>query len=398
MRRRRLVKVALGGAAALVAIFLVLRAGPGAPAPSAGRAWAGPPVLPADEAAEPDAVAAAEEEEEAEGEGAPAAAPAKEEAKERSPRAEVPLDQWADPEALTDEERETRRRYRLVHARLARDAYEQHPFFSRPIRENEDQVVPELVAATVRPLAPPPPDGRPTAVFVRQTQDRIFLRPGSVAHVGLQAATAEGNPVPASVVSAALVRWAGSPPASAEPLVRVGFAPAGAMLAATFTAPAEALGSYTGDLLLRADVQAGGERGTLVWAFVYTGAPPAVFTGRTRDRLDQGSVVFEAGVDVRRAGRYRITGRVDDAAGKPLALARFDGELAAGAFVVPLVLHGKIARDEGGVSPFVLRDLEGFRLLEGVYPDRETLEPWAGPYRSREYRPEELSDAPWPAP
>jgi hypothetical protein len=43
----------------------------------------------------------------------------------------------------------------------------------------------------------------------------------------------------------------------------------------------------------------------------------------------------------------------------------------------------------------VLRDLEGFRLLDGVYPDRETLDPWVGPYRSRAYRAEELSPAAW---
>ncbi len=86
---------------------------------------------------------------------------------------------------------------------------------------------------------------------------------------------------------------------------------------------------------------------------------------------------------------------MDDAAGKPLALARYDGELPAGVLAVPLVLHGKIARDEGGDAPFVLRDLEGFRLLDGVYPDRETMAGSAGPYRSRAYRAEDLSAEPW---
>jgi hypothetical protein len=197
------------------------------------------------------------------------------------------------------------------------------------------------------------------------------------------------------VVSAALVRWSGTPPSASGPLLEVQFSPAGSLLTGSFAPPVEPLGSYTGDLLLRVEVEVGTERGTLVYAFVYTGAPPAAFAGAVRDRLEAGSVIFDVGLEVRRPGRYRILGRIDDATGLPLALARFDGELAAGRPDVPLVLFGKIARDEGATSPFVLRDLEGFRLLDGVHPDRETMDPWAGPYRSRAYRAEELSPEPW---
>lgn len=302
---------------------------------------------------------------------------------------------YADPASLTPEEIEARRQHRLAQVRRGREGYLQHPPFSRPLRENDDLVAPEQIAPTVRPLSPPGTGGQGNlSAVVRQTQDRVFLRPGSVATVGLEAAIG-GEPVPAQVASAVLVRWVGQPPAASEPLLAVAFSPAGTALTGSFAPPVEALGSYTGELLLRVEAEVGGERGMLVYAFVYTGAPPATFTGAVRDRLESGSVVFDVGLDVRRPGRYRIQGRIDDQSGLPLALARFDGELAAGRFDVPLVLFGKIVHDENATSPFVLRDLDGFRLLDGVYPDRETLDPWAGPYRSRAYRAEELSPAAW---
>lgn len=384
MRRR---SIAVAGVLAAAAVALgVLVARVDVPAPSAAPGASGAPGSGAVAGSSP---------------GPPAPAPA---APARAPRSDpaaspppgpIPLDVWIDPATLSPEALEARRRARLEQAQRARAAYEQHPPFSRPLRENEDLLVPEQIAATVRPLAPPTgPSGASSTVTIRQTQDRVFLRPGTVAVVGLEA-TAGGQRVPVAVRSAVLVRSSGSPPDAVGLGVPVAFADAGPGLAASFAVPADVLGSYTGDLLLHVDAEAGGERGTLVYAFVYTGEPPAAFTGRARDRLERGSVVFEAGIDVRRAGRYRITGRVDDVAGRPLALATYDGELAQGALEVPLVLFGKIARDEGATAPFVLRDVEGFRLLDGVYPDRETMATWSGPYRSRAYRAEELSAEPW---
>lgn len=367
--------------AAALLLFLVRRgaSGPGGPglAPDSPR-----PGSPVDRAAAPARAGAPPSP--AGGPTAPGGAPA----------GTAPLDAYVDPLLLRPEEIEARRLHRLERSRLAREGYRTHPPYSRPLAENEDLIVPEQIAPTVRPLARSRSDGKAPSVVVRQTQDRVFLRPGTVASVGLEA-TVEGQQVKVSVLSAVLVRFAGAPPVASEPVLEVPFAPAGPAVAASFAAPPEALGSYTGDLLLRVEAEAAGERGALVYAFVYTGAPPAAFTGATRDRLEDGSVVFRAGVDVHRPGRYRIAGRVDDSAGNPLALARFDGELPAGRLEIPLVLFGKIARDASAVPPFVLRDLEGFRLLDGVHPDRETLEPWTGPYRSQRYRIEDLSPAAW---
>ena len=61
-------------------------------------------------------------------------------------------------------------------------------------------------------------------------------------------------------------------------------------------------------------------------------------------------------------GRYVITGRVDDASGRPLALVTFNNELGAGAQQVPLQVYGRLVRDANAVFPLTLHDVEGFLL------------------------------------
>ena len=68
------------------------------------------------------------------------------------------------------------------------------------------------------------------------------------------------------------------------------------------------------------------------------------------------------GADVTQPGRYVITGRVDDATGKPLALVTFNDELGAGAQQVPLQVYGRLMRDDKPAFPLVLHDVEGFLL------------------------------------
>jgi hypothetical protein len=286
-----------------------------------------------------------------------------------------------------------RRLRRLDRASQAREAYRRYPPSSRPLRENEELMVPNQIEPSVRPLAGPDVSGTPR-VSVRLTQDRVFVQAGDAVTVGLEAQI-DGEPVAVQVASAELVSASGNPPSLSAPLLSVPFTTSDRMTSATFGLPDSKLGDFTGDLILRAQATAGGERGAVTWTFVYTASPPAAFTGEVRDRLESGSVAFTVGVKVSRPGRYRILGRIDDARGKPLALARFDGELAAGGRQVELLLFGKIARDEEAVSPFLLRDLEGFRLLDGVYPDREIMPIWNGPYRSQAYPTAALSPSAW---
>jgi hypothetical protein len=49
--------------------------------------------------------------------------------------------------------------------------------------------------------------------------------------------------------------------------------------------------------------------------------------------------------------------------------------------------------DEGGVPPFVLRDVEGARILLGQYPDREPMLDWPAGYTTANYPLSQLSSA-----
>lgn len=51
--------------------------------------------------------------------------------------------------------------------------------------------------------------------------------------------------------------------------------------------------------------------------------------------------------------------------------------------------------DEGARSPFVLRDVQLWRMNESGYPDREMVKIWVGPYTTNKYVASAFSDRPW---
>ena len=73
---------------------------------------------------------------------------------------------------------------------------------------------------------------------------------------------------------------------------------------------------------------------------------------------------FYLKAQVRDAGRYVVTGRVDDAKGQPFALISFNDELSAGPKEIKLNLFGKLLIDEKPAFPLTLRDVDGFLLKE----------------------------------
>ena len=76
---------------------------------------------------------------------------------------------------------------------------------------------------------------------------------------------------------------------------------------------------------------------------------------------------------MRQPGRYVVSGRVDDARGKPFAVASFNEVLQAGSREVKLAVFGKLLKDEAPALPLTLRDVDGYLLRENVDPDRLLL-------------------------
>jgi hypothetical protein len=140
----------------------------------------------------------------------------------------------------------------------------------------------------------------------------------------------------------------------------------------------------------------GEERGQASFDLDYTPAPPAVFTGAVREALADGSLDLFVGMRVERGGRYIVRARVEDASGRRFAYLSESVVLSVRAHEIRFQVFGKVAVDAGAQAPFRLRDLEGFRLAEDTFPDREALPSLDGVvYTTRTYASGDLSPASW---
>jgi len=122
---------------------------------------------------------------------------------------------------------------------------------------------------------------------------------------------------------------------------------------------------------------------------------PGRLTGLVSDTLVEGNLVLQAGIEVFEPGFYRIDANLYDAAAQPVAFATFKGDLDAGSGVVPLEVYGKVLHDAGIPGPFTVRQIRGYRFLEGRYPDREQLPPSGGEHVTRAWPVSAFGDEAW---
>jgi hypothetical protein len=104
------------------------------------------------------------------------------------------------------------------------------------------------------------------------------------------------------------------------------------------------------------------QTGTLDFHFTGSDRIPAEFTGQFQDLLEQGDLVFDIGVKVLKAGRFRIEANLFDVDGRPFGWARFEGHLASGLQTIALRYDGLLFHDSGALAPYRLAQLRGYRL------------------------------------
>jgi hypothetical protein len=295
----------------------------------------------------------------------------------------APAPAAAPPRSPEEEEREARRALwekRLTRARFTLDSYvagTRYPPESRHIREHPDQ---EQLASPerTRPLSRDSAD-----VQLRLKQEKVFVVGDEVVHFFVGCENTARTPLPCQVTNAraheAEHMFEGEAPLAAVPLAFVDDGTQGDALAGDGTSTARFQPSkqgfplFSGTLRISFEVRSGKAEGRAFFDILYTPSPPARFTGKVREVVEEGSLQLYLGLQVRKAGRYVVAGRVDDEAGVPFAYVSFNEELPEGAQEVKLTVFGKLILDEAPTFPLKLRDVEGFLLKEVGDPDRELL-------------------------
>ncbi len=255
-----------------------------------------------------------------------------------------------------------------------------YPYESRPIAEHPDQVRPFAPIAEQVKLRDA--NGEVVkGISLRTTQERVFLSGAESVRFTITAVDDTDRIVPLIIRSAS----AQSIPDSRTPIkiiqTTVSFTDDGAgaddvpsdgRYSGRLTPGQQGFQNYTGTIRLLAEVASDSRQGVAHFDVVYGPDVPATWAG-VREALEAGSLNFYVKANVRQAGRYVVSGRVDDANGVPFALVQFNDEVAPGSREFRLQVFGALLVDKSPAFPLRLRDVDGFLLIPDKFPDRSTM-------------------------
>jgi hypothetical protein len=296
---------------------------------------------------------------------------------------------------------------RLERAKNTLDAFNRstrYPFESQPATEHADQLRPN--DPIVEDHALRTPDGRASeGVRLRTSQERIFVQGNESVKFTVSVVDKDGVAQPLRVVRASAHEVPAPNTASLYPDLPMNFNDEGTsgdatagdkVFSAQLQPSTQGFAGLFGQIRVELMLQYGGQQGFTYFDVMVTPDPPATWVGGVREALEDGSLNFYLKANVRDAGRYVVTGRVDDANGKPFALLTFNEELGAGTQDIRLRLFGKLVRDAKPAFPLTLRDIEAFLLRPDAFPDRRLMPRLAGTvHASKSYALASFSDAPW---
>ncbi len=278
-----------------------------------------------------------------------------------------------------------------------------YPYDSRPIAEHPDQVHPFAPIAEQVKLRNA--NGEVVkGINLRTTQERVFLSGAESVRFTITAVDDADRSLPLIIRSAS----AQSIPDSRTPIkiiqTAVAFTDDGAgaddvpsdgRYAGRLAPATQGFQHYNGTIRLLAEVASDSQQGVAHFDVVYAPDAPATWAG-VREALEAGSLNFYAKATVRQAGRYVVSGRVDDANGVPFALVQFNDEVAEGSREFRLQVFGALVVDKRPAFPLRLRDVEGFLLIPDKFPDRATMARQVGVvHTSAVYPLSRFSSAEW---
>jgi hypothetical protein len=313
------------------------------------------------------------------------------------------------------DERARRRRELLDHLALVDHSYcsyragSRYPSGSRPMAENADQNTPNAAVTETNPMRL---DGggrgatSDASVQLQTSQSRVYMAANEAAAFSLRAVDGEGRVLPL-VITRALARGMTYGATRPAPQVTLAFSddgggadtvPNDGAFAGVLAPGQTGLAGFNGTIRteVRYSIGGTGKNGTVIFDVIYTPELPAVWSGPVAEAVENGSLNFYLKAEVRMPGRYIISGRVDDARGKPIALLTFNDILGPGPNDVKLTMFGKLMRDQDAAMPLTLRDVDGYLLKENSDPDRALMPRLEGKvYTSKSYALAGFSDAEW---
>jgi hypothetical protein len=279
----------------------------------------------------------------------------------------------------------------------------QYPVGSRPMSQNADQANPNAPVMEMNPMRLQG-GGADRNVQLQTSQSRVYMAANEAVAFSLRAVDA-GNQVLPLVITRAVAQGITYNGTRQTTQVGIPFADDGSGADpvpndgafAGVLAPAQSgLAGFNGTIRTQVSYTVNGKNGMVVFDVIYTPELPAVWTGQVRESVENGSLVFILPANVRMPGRYIISGRVDDARGRPFALLTFNDVLGPGPNEVKLTMFGKLMRDQEAAMPLTLRDVDGYLLKENADPDRALMPRLEGKvFTSQRHPLKSFSDAEW---
>jgi hypothetical protein len=279
----------------------------------------------------------------------------------------------------------------------------QYPVGSRPIAENADQNYPNNPVTDMKPMRLQG-GGSDARVQLQTSQSRVYMASNEAVAFSLRAVDA-GNQVLPLVITRAVAQGITYNGTRQTPQVSVPFlvdgcgadpVPNDGAFAGVLAPAQTGLAGFAGTIRTEVRYSVNGKNGAVIFDVIYTPELPAVWTGQVREAVENGSLNFYLKAEVRHPGRYVISGRVDDARGKPFALLTFNDVLGAGPNEVKLTMFGKLMRDQDAALPLTLRDVDGYLLKENADPDRALMPRLEGKVHTSQRHPlKGFSDAEW---
>jgi len=305
------------------------------------------------------------------------------------------------PQAALPGDRAQQRRQLVEYVELTDHTYcsyregSTYPPGSQPMSRNPDQAYPNRPVLESNPMRGEDRRSNPD-ILLQTSQSRVYLAAGESVAFSLRAVDPTGAAVPL-VVTRALAAGIVNTGGRSTPQVPLTFAEDGTGAFAGVLTPSQTgLAGFDGTIRTEVRYTAGGKNGVLIFDVIHSPQVPAVWAGPPREAMEDGALVFVLRADVRKPGRYIVTGRIDDAQGRPFALATFNEVLGPGPNDIKLTVFGKLMHDGKAALPLRLRDVDGYLLKENTDPDRELMPRLEGNVlTSRKRSLEGVSEAEW---